>query len=417
MERIGVFLCQCSLLGPVDIQRVLQAVSEKPGVIYAAAHEDLCTDPGLALVKDVIKGEKLDGVVLTSCSPALHGEVFRNVITSSGLAPHQLVVADLKGQDGLKEATERAIEVIENSLERLQASLPTTTVRIPIEKRALIIGGGVAGIRAALDIADGGYEVILVEKTSSIGGHMIQLSETFPTLDCPQCIETPWMVECGQHPNIKIMAYSEIESVSGEVGNFHVTIRRKASYVDWDKCTGCGECSAVCPVELYSDFQRGTAPQPAIYKPFAQAIPNKVVINKSGIAPCRAACPLHVNAHGYVALISKGKFAEALKLVREKNTFPGICGRVCTHPCESACKRGELDQPLAIRELKRVIADYEKEIDFDLIITAPEKEEKIAIIGAGPAGLMAAYELRKMGYKPTIFEALPFAGDDEGGNP
>jgi heterodisulfide reductase subunit A len=410
MERIGVFICHCKLMPPVDTEKISEAVGKKPGVAYVAAYEDMCIAPGLEQIKDAIKSERLDGVLLTSCSPALHEEVFRHAVTSAGLEGHQMAIIDIRSQNGIKETTQRAIEAIESALERLQASLPTTTVRLPIQKRALVIGGGVAGIRAALDIADGGYEVILVEKTSSIGGHMIQLSETFPTLDCPQCIETPWMVECGQHPNIKIMAYSEVESVSGEIGNFHVTIKRKASYVDWDKCTGCGECSAVCPVELYSDFQRGTAPKKAISKPFAQAIPNKVVIDKSGIAPCRAACPLHVNAQGYVSLISKGKFAEALKLVREQNPLPGICGRVCTHPCESACKRGELDKPLAIRELKRVVADYEKEMDFDLSITAPEKEEKIAIIGAGPAGLMAAYELRKMGYKPTIFEALPFAG-------
>lgn len=409
MERIGVFLCYCGLIGPIDTERALKAVSEQPGVIYAAAHEDLCTDPGLALVKNTIKGEKLDGVVLTSCSPSLHGEVFRDVITSAGLAPHQMEIADLKAQDGIQEATERAIQAIISSVERLRLSLPTVTIRVPVEKRALVIGGGIAGIRAALDIADGGYEVILVEKTPSIGGHMIQLSETFPTLDCPQCIETPWMVECGQHPNIKILAYSEVESVSGEPGNFRVTIRRKASYVDWDKCTGCDECSKVCPVEVYSEFQRGTGPQKAIYKPFPQAIPNRVVIEKRGIAPCRAACPLHVNAQGYIALISKGRFAEALKLVREKNPFPGICGRVCTHPCEEHCKRGEVDRPIAVKDLKRFVADYEKELEPDIAI-APEKDEKVAIIGAGPAGLMAAYELTRMGYKVTIFEALPFAG-------
>lgn|GEM_PF-3723862 len=243
MERIGVFLCHCSLLRPIDIQRVLGAISEKPGVVYAAPHQDMCTDPGLALVKNTVKGEKLDGVVLTSCSPSLHGEVFRDALASVGLASHQLEIADLRGQDGIEEATEQAIEVITRSVERLRISLPTITSKVPITKRALVIGGGVAGIRAALDIADSGYEVILVERTSSIGGHMIQLSETFPTLDCPQCIETPWMVDCGQHPNIKIMAYSEVEAVSGEIGNFRVSIRRKASYVDWDKCTGCEECT------------------------------------------------------------------------------------------------------------------------------------------------------------------------------
>lgn len=409
MERIGVFLCHCRLAPPLDVERVLEEVKQKSGVFYAAAHENLCTDPGLAEVRKAIEDQKLDGVVLTTCSPTLHGGVFRQVIASAGLSPHQLEVADLRGGDGSGEATQRVIELLLGSVDRLRQSVPTTTIRTPVVMRALVIGGGVAGIRAALEIADGGYEVILVEKTPSIGGHMIQYSETFPTLDCPQCIETPWMVDCGQHPNIRIVGYSEVESVSGEVGNFHVTIRRKASYIDWDKCTGCGECAKVCPVDWHAPFECGVATMTAIYKPFPQAIPNKAVIEKRGIAPCRAACPLHVNAQGYVALISKGRFAEALKLVRDKNPFPGICGRVCTHPCEEHCTRREVDRAVAIRDLKRFVADYEKEMEFDIDI-APERDEKVAIIGAGPAGLMAAYELRRMGYRVTIFEALPFAG-------
>jgi len=173
----------------------------------------------------------------------------------------------------------------------------------PIVKRALVIGGGVAGIRATLDIADGGYEAVLVEKTPSIGGHMIQISETFPTLDCPQCIETPWMVECGQHPNIRIMGYSEVTRVTGEVGHFCVTVKRKASYVDWDRCTGCDACSKVCPVAWHAPFERGVARMPAIYKPFAQAVPNKVVIEKSVCCECMrcvSACEQQAIDHGMV---------------------------------------------------------------------------------------------------------------------
>ena len=406
MERIGIFLCHCSLLRPIDIQRVLGAISEKPGVVYAAPHQDMCTDPGLALVKNTVKGEKLDGVVLTSCSPSLHGEVFRDALASVGLASHQLEIADLKGQDGIEEATEQAIEAITRAVERLRISLPTITSKVPITKRALVIGGGVAGIRAALDIADSGYEVILVERTSSIGGHMIQLSETFPTLDCPQCIETPWMVDCGQHPNIKIMAYSEVEAVSGEIGNFRVSIRRKASYVDWDKCTGCEECTKVCPVEWYAPFERGVAPMKAIYKPFPQAVPNKAVIEKRGIAPCRAACPAGVNGQGYVALISQGKFKEALHLIQNALPFPSICGRACHHPCEDKCNRKEVDEPVAIRPLKRFVADWAAQLEEGQPeALAPTREERVAIVGAGPAGLTCALRLLEKGYPVTVFEA------------
>ena len=282
-------------------------------------------------------------------------------------------------------------------------------VETPVTRKALVIGGGVAGIQAALDIADAGHEVFLVEKSPSIGGHMIQYSEVFPTLDCPQCILTPKMVEVGQHPKIKLLTYSEVAQVSGQMGHFTVRVKRKSPYVDWEKCTGCGECANVCPVEVYSEFERGIAKQKAIYKPFGQAVPAVFTVDKKGIAPCRAACPLQVNAQGYVALISQGRFTEALNLVREKTPFPGICGRICTHPCESQCLRGEMDMPLAINDLKRFVADQEKEPAADLTI-ASEREGKVAIIGAGPAGLMAAYELRKMGYQVTIFEALPAAG-------
>ena len=409
MERIGIFLCYCGLAGPVDTERVLHEAGTMPHVAFTAAYADLCTDPQMGQVRADIEREGLDGAVLTSCSPTLHAPVFHRAAAAAGLGPHQLAIADLKGQNGTASATDRAIAAIEDALARLERGGPAAAERGPVTQRALVIGGGVAGIRTALDIADGGYEVVLVERTSSIGGHMIQLSETFPTLDCPQCIETPMMVDCGQHPNIRIVAYSEIESVSGEVGNFSVRIRKRARYIDWDKCTGCEECTNVCPVELYTEFDCGVGTKKAVYKPFAQAVPNRLVITKLGTAPCRDACPLHVNAQGYVALVSQGRFAEALKLEREQNPFPGICGRVCTHPCEAACRRGEVDRPISIKSLKRFIADYEQEVAFHPDI-APDREERVAIIGAGPAGLMAGYELRKMGYHPTIFEALPFAG-------
>jgi len=273
----------------------------------------------------------------------------------------------------------------------------------------MVVGGGIGGVQASLDLAESGFKVYLVEKSLSIGGVMAQLDKTFPTNDCAMCILSPKLVDCGRHRNVEMLTNSEVENIEGEVGNFKVRVKKHSRFVDLAKCTGCGDCAEVCPVEIPSEYEENLVNRKAIYRPFTQATPSAFGIEKRGISPCRAACPLQVNAQGYIALISQGKFKEALTLVREKNPLPGICGRVCTHPCEGECPRQNVDEPIAIDLLKRFVADYEKEVDFELEIEK-EKENRIAIIGSGPAGLTSAYDLRKMGYKPTIFEALPVAG-------
>ncbi|NWF94379.1 MAG: FAD-dependent oxidoreductase [Syntrophaceae bacterium] len=269
---------------------------------------------------------------------------------------------------------------------------------------ALIIGAGIAGMQAALDIADKGFKVHLVEKDPSVGGHMAQLDKTFPTLDCSACIITPKMVDTANHPNINLLTYSEVIDIKGEVGDFRVTIRKKPRYVDTTKCTACADCVAQCPVSLPNEFDMGLGRRKAIYIPFPQAVPLKYTIDRRGIPPCTATCPLHCNAQGYVALISQGKFKEALALVREKLPFPGILAYVCSHPCETECKRIEEDRPISICDLKRFLVDHVEEPEFQF---APpqEKDRKVAIIGSGPSGLTAAYDLRKMGYRVTLFES------------
>ena len=286
MERIGVFVCHCKLMAYIDTETVVEAISKKPGVVHAVAYEDLCIAPGLEQVKDAIKNEKLDGVLITSCSPVLHQEVLRQAVTAAGLEAHQMQVVDIRSHNGIKETTQRAIEAIESALEGLKASLPPVRTKVPITKKVLVIGGGIAGIRTSLDIADGGYQVILVERTHSIGGHMIQYSETFPTLDCPQCIETPLMTDTGQHDNITIYAHSEIEEVTGSIGKFKVRIRRKAAYVDWDKCNGCLMCTEKCPPRVLSEYERyldmpkRQAHRRAIWVPHAQAVPMRPIIDR-----------------------------------------------------------------------------------------------------------------------------------------
>ncbi|MBM4308775.1 MAG: 4Fe-4S ferredoxin, partial [Deltaproteobacteria bacterium] len=273
----------------------------------------------------------------------------------------------------------------------------------------LVVGGGIGGIQTSLDLAESGLKVYLVEKKLSIGGTMAQLDKTFPTNDCSMCIMSPKLVDAGRHRNIQILTNARVDKVEGKPGNFKVLVQKKARYVTIEDCKACGECSKVCPIKIPNDYEQGLVTRAAIYQLFAQAMPSAYGIDKKGDPPCRAACPIHVNAQGYIALISAGKFEEALALVRMKNPFPGITGRICTHPCESACRRKEVEQPIAIDGLKRFVSDIEKEDKTDLT-APPENGKKVAIVGSGPAGLLAAWDLRKMSYGVTIFEALPVAG-------
>ena len=280
----------------------------------------------------------------------------------------------------------------------------------------LVVGAGIGGIQTSLDLAESGFKVYLLEKNLSIGGTMAQLDKTFPTNDCSMCIMSPKLVDAGRHRNIQILTNAKVEKVEGGPGNFKVRIQKKARYVTIDDCKACGDCVKVCPVKIPNDYEQGLVTRAAIYQLFAQAMPSAYGIDKRGTPPCRATCPIHVNAQGYIALISVGKFEEALALVRQKNPFPGITGRICTHPCESVCRRKDVGttrnrvkRAVAIDGLKRFVSDYEKENKTDHTIHE-ENGKKVAIVGAGPAGLLAAYDLRKMGYSVTIFEALPVAG-------
>lgn len=268
-----------------------------------------------------------------------------------------------------------------------------------------------AGIQASLDLAGMGIKVYLLEKSPSIGGRMAQLDKTFPTNDCSMCILSPKMIECSNHPQIELLTYSELEEIQGEAGNFEVTIRKKARFISEDLCVGCGDCADVCPVMVDDAFNAGLNKKKAIYKEFQQAVPAIYTIEKRGISPCKAACPAHISVQGYVALISQGRFKEALELIRRDNPLPAICGRACPHPCESNCQRGDIDEPIAINDLKRVASDYEyRSGERELPQIKEKRKEKVAIVGSGPAGLSAAYYLAVEGYSVTIFEALPVAG-------
>jgi heterodisulfide reductase subunit A len=289
MSRIGVFICWCgeNIARNVDVERVAQAAGQFPGVACAMTYKYMCADPGQSLIREKIVSERLDGVVVASCSPHMHLKTFRKTAQREGLNPYLVEMANIREHcswvhHDRDQATAKAIDLVRLMVAKVRQDHALQPIHIPVTRRALIIGGGVAGIQAALDIAEGGCEVVLVEREPSIGGKMAGLSETFPTLDCSQCILTPRMVDVSQHPKIKLYSYSEVESVRGFVGNFEVSIRKKARYVDINKCTGCGACWNACPSKKNLsefDFHMGT--RTAIYVPFPQAVPARPVIDKN----------------------------------------------------------------------------------------------------------------------------------------
>jgi heterodisulfide reductase subunit A-like polyferredoxin len=238
---------------------------------------------------------------------------------------------------------------------------------------------------------------------------MAQLDKTFPTNDCSMCILSPKLVEAGRHLNIELHTLSTVRAISGEPGNFTVEVEKAARYVDPGKCTGCGACTEVCPVSIPDEFNVGLSAWKAIHRLYPQAIPSTFAIKKLDRAPCALTCPAEIQAQGYVQLIKMGKYKEAVRLIMDRLPLPGVLGRICPHPCEEKCRRQELDSPVAICSLKRFAADQVNLEEIDLPLAEP-RGEKVAIVGAGPAGLTCAYHLALRGYRPTIFEALPQAG-------
>ncbi len=280
----------------------------------------------------------------------------------------------------------------------------------------LVQGGGIAGVQASLDLANSGFKVYLVERDAAIGGMMSHLDKTFPTGDCATCIVSPKLVECARNLNIKILTLSELRYLEGEPGHFTATVKRYPRYVDENKCSGCSECTQACPVDVPDYFDRNMGTRKAIAKHYAQATPNIFGILKNGHAPCKTTCPANINVQGYVQLIKKGEYLRAVELIRERNPLSAICGRVCTHPCEAACTRANVDDPIAIRMLKRFASDKEMAMLGAGEISLPKDKKpardakKVAVVGAGPAGLTTADDLAGKGFAVTVYEAMPAGG-------
>ena len=417
--KVGVYICYCgsNIAATVDVEAVAEYARQLEGVYVSRTNKYTCSDPGQETIRHDICELGVDRVVVAACSPRMHERTFRGTLQSVGLNPYFLEVANLREHcswvhNDVPTATEKANDLIRAAVERVREHEPLQPRQEPVTRAAMVVGGGIAGIQATLDIAKAGYPVYLVERQPSIGGHMAQLDKTFPTLDCSACILTPKMVDLAAHPNVHLLDYSEVAEVNGYVGNFRVTVRRKPRYVYVDKCTGCGSCAEVCPRELPSEFELGLAPRKVIYRPFPQAVPNAFVIDKVGIAPCQNACPAGQHAQGYISYIREREFEEALRIIREDNPFASVCGRTCHHPCEGNCNRRLVDQPISIMELKRFVVDYVYSHGLPRPIdpVPRTREEQVAVVGSGPAGLTAAQHLVKLGYGVTVFEALPVAG-------
>lgn len=288
MQKIGVFVCWCgsNIAGTVDVAAVAEAVRQIPDVAFATDYKYMCSEQGQAIIRQAVKDYQLDRIVVCSCSPRMHEATFRKCAESVGINPYMVEIANIREQCSwvLKdkaEATAKAIKLAKAAIAKVRFNTPLHAGKSNVVKRALVIGGGIAGIQTALDIAEAGYKVDIVEKKPTIGGRMAQLDKTFPTLDCSACILTPKMVDAAQHENITLYTYSEVEKVSGFVGNFDVTIRKKARSVKADMCSGCGLCTEKCPSrKTPSEFDMGLKNRGAIYIPFAQAIPKVPVIDR-----------------------------------------------------------------------------------------------------------------------------------------
>ncbi|MCT4536126.1 CoB--CoM heterodisulfide reductase iron-sulfur subunit A family protein [Halodesulfovibrio sp.] len=308
--RIGVFVCHCgsNIAATVDCPAVAEQAKMLQDVVFTTDTMYTCSEPGQNEIIEAIKEHNLDGVVVASCSPRMHEPTFRRALERAGLNKYMLEMANIREHvswigKNKERNTVKAFELVEIAVAKLRNNLPLYANKFDVNKRVLVIGGGVAGIQAALDCADAGYEVVMVEREQSIGGKMAKIDKTFPTVDCSSCILGPKMVDVAQHENITLYAMSEVEKIDGYVGNFEVQVRKKATYVNWDNCTGCGACMEKCPSKKNVDeFNEGISKCTAINIPFPQAIPKKAAINPKGCL-----------------MLKKGKC--------------GVCAKICPTKC------------------------------------------------------------------------------------
>jgi heterodisulfide reductase subunit A len=414
--RAGVFLCQCggNISSVVDLEPLAEHVRELGGVVEVDINQFMCGTEGRAMIEKAVEERGLDHFVIASCSPRFQGPTFERIARELRLGENSVAFGNIREGCSYVHAQEperaqvKAKKIVEGAVARLQHMSDLPRQRTFLNRSVMVVGGGIAGISAAEELAAAGIEVHLVEREQSIGGYMSRLSKTFPTEDCAMCSLAPRLTGAATNSRIHIHALSDVTSVTGPPGEFNITVRHRARYVN-EKCVGCGECAAVCPVTYPSEYDFGVSDRTAISRPFANAVPATFAVDRKGWSPCKTACPVHTSAHGYVALVAKGRYEEAYRVASEPNPFPSVCGRICTHECETQCTRGEVDDPIAIAALKRFVSDTVGPTRT-VVPTPVFYEERVAVIGAGPAGMTCARDLTDLGYKVVVYEAQQVPG-------
>lgn len=418
-RRIGVFLCRCggNISDVVDLDKLCEYGKTLDDVEFTMWNSFTCSAEGQTKIREMVKEHNLDGVIVGSCTPRQYEELFRETIQEAGLNPFLLEMINLREQcsyphyknpDG---ATEKAKFLLKAAVEKAKRLIPLEIKKAKISSEVAVIGGGIAGIHSASTLAKLGYRVHLVEREPTIGGNMARVVKTFPTDDCALCTLSPKMDEMTKNKKINLLSYTEVEKIEKVREGLKLTLNRKPRYLSEETCTGCGKCTEVCPADIYNDYNLGLiSTRKAAYKPFPAAVPNKFVIDKRGIPPCRDACPIHQNAQGYITLIAAGKFKEAMNVIRRDNPLPSVCGRVCNHICEDECSRKDEGGSVSINALKRFVMEHP---DNALPASPPKIEkrpESVAIVGGGPSGLACAHDLALKGFNVTVFDAAKEAG-------
>ena len=416
MTRCGVFLCECggNISGVLDLPALAAGGRSLDGVVNVTVSQFLCGAEGRRLIEDVVADRGLDRIVIGSCSRRFQGPTFERIARDLELGENTVAFANLREGCAFihrhepERAQRKAATVLAAAVARAGRQRPLQPSRTFLNRSALVVGGGIGGLSAAEELAGAGITVHLVEREQSLGGYMARLSKTFPTEDCAMCSLGPRLANAATDSRINVHTLTEVTALSGPPGEFRVRLRHNPRFVS-DQCVGCGTCTAACPVELDSEFDLGVTRRKAISRPFANAVPSTFAIDNRGWAPCTSTCPAHTAAQGYIALAAQGRWAEAYRVASAPNPFPSVCGRICPHECEEQCTRGRLDQPVAIAAIKRFVADQAGTADP---VEAPARrfEDRVAVVGAGPAGLTAARDLALLGYPVTVFEAQPVAG-------